>query len=355
MLFTSTALLNQHVGKNNIFSSSQKLTFTLHYISGIRELETDTISLQATRFGILTHPKGLEFTCKGNERLIGLRYDEIKHYKIYITADENYQLEFALNLSKKVIFSFSKEDRKQVIPFLRELKINFLREERDESEIRDSIGVLIEEFRTKSGDRQLLVPLLDTSLYSNVKELEINDKTIRWGDKVLEVANTRGFCAEIVLNKSHGIVLTRSYEIIFNIRKGAPFLIRYTELAAKSKHRDDEAFFEYLIDVLFNVLVVDEVILWLEKLKNNEIIEFQEYNISREGLELKLGRRKRKLIYWDELYLNDRTKIRWRYTNDVWIPIESMYDRRSIMFIGFLNWMKQDEKRVEALIGSLPI
>lgn len=355
MLFTSRALLNQHIGKNLFFKKPSKLPQTLNYVSGVKELDSNISIDETLSFGMLAHPKGIAFTSKKRELFFGIRFDEIKHYKIHVNIDRDYELEIIPNLSKKITLTFTKADRKYVIPFFRGLKIDFLREERAEGEIKDSIGALIEEFRSEPGDCSLNVRLQDASLFGNIKKLEINKKEIYWGKEVFDVSNVRGFCGGIIINEMYGMETSRDYEITFNVRKGNPFRIKFTQLADKTEHRDTASFFKYLIDILFNVVAKNEVILWLEKLRSTEPVEYDEYTILREGLEFKLGRRKKVLVYWDELFFDDPGMIRWRYTNELFVPLQTMYDRRAVMFVGLVNWLNEDDGRLEALTGSSPI
>jgi hypothetical protein len=57
------------------------------------------------------------------------------------------------------------------------------------------------------------------------------------------------------------------------------------------------------------------------------------------------------VIHWDEIQAYGGDVFRWPYSPNVFLQLDSSYDRRSYMLLYLIAWLRSDRDRLLALMG----
>lgn len=348
MNFRSKSKLHQHLGRPNFFRKTVEVKKSVRYV----ELEGNGRLLRHGEGKLLSlnmYPKGILFT-DHKEVFIGLKFEEIKELEVIRTSSEEGLLVVRMHLSQPFEFTIVHEHHNNLLYQLRLTQLRFIRSHRELEKTKEDLSDLATDFSHIDTATSLQFQLLDISTFGNVALLDIQPDTISWKGETMNLCEAIGFSCGITLNKSHGGTHSRDFDIIVHIRNKDPFRISFSKKAGISTLNQDESAFEEIINILFNLISRKYVVDWLFAFSKNEVVEYKEYSISKEGIFIKNGKLSM-LMFWDEIVVSSDI-IRWKYNNRAFVRYNGYYDRRTVMLVKFLNWLNEDEKRMNQMLGT---
>lgn len=277
---------------------------------------------------------------------IGIAFDTIKRIELEKIDNINYSISIYNSRIKPVVFSFPKEYRSILFPFVRQFPIKVEGDPRDSLVAHNEILRLKDEFANSR---------LTDGHFSNILEnnisLHITPKKITYGKKSIDPSKAIGYCTHIEELEYHGV--SRFEYFVRVIHPNHPedsFLVSFTSASVFLKQGEHTHLLERINTVLFDVVSRPIVAKWFEKFANNETIEFKDCSLSRSGIYLKT-RAPGTPIHWDEIITHGLGLYRWPYNNTVFFQFTNPYDLRLSMFYYLVRWLQENPDRLTALMG----
>lgn len=349
MKFTTKKELLQHLGSPKLFSKKVIVSKCVSYQEGTQNRSSAPDSKQII-LSLIIYPKGIGFS-DGNAIYIGFRFDEIKYYEIHKNSIGEQKIVIFSKLSRSVEFEVVKEQSSNLIYILRLYQIKFNRAANDPSRIKSDLIDLKNAFSQVDTELSMNIDLLDTSTFGNLTRLEINPKEIKWNNKTIKVSDSTGFSHGITINETHGITISREFDILIHINEIYPFRISFSKKAGISTLEEDEKAFEDIVNVLFNLISRKYVVDWFDKFSENIAVQYKEFHLTREGLIVIKSKQPPMMMYWDEIIVFPDI-IRWKHSNFVFVKCDAYTDRRPLMLMKLLNWLSEDIDRIRKLLGT---